>query len=95
MTEKPKNSDSLFFNNKKDFRVVILVLIDVDYKFVAVGVGDYGKNTDGAIFRDSQLGKSLYNNEMNIPSKLLPKSNFKFPRVIVADEAFRYKNIYR
>jgi len=66
--EKPKNSGSLFFNYKKEFSVVLLGLVDADYKFVTVDVGAYGKNSDGAIFRESQLGKSLYNNDINIPS---------------------------
>lgn len=65
MTEKPKNSGSLFFNYKKDFSVVLLVLGDADYKFVTVDIGAYDKNSDGAILRDSQLGKSLYDNKLN------------------------------
>lgn len=97
MTEKPKNSGSLFFNYKKDFSVVLLALVDADYKFVTVDIGAYGKNSDGAIFRDSQLGKSLYDDKLDIPpSKLLPNSNIELPHVIVADEAFPlYKHIMR
>jgi len=44
VTEKPKNSESLFFNYKNSYlSVVPLSLLNADYKFVTVDVGGYGK----------------------------------------------------
>lgn len=44
------NSGSNFFNYKKTFSVVLLVLVDVNYNFIAVDVSNYSKNSDGGIF---------------------------------------------
>lgn len=34
-----------------------MALVDADYKFIIVNVGDLGKNSDGGIFSRSELGK--------------------------------------
>ncbi|XP_068231870.1 uncharacterized protein [Palaemon carinicauda] len=94
---KPNNSDSLYFNYKKEFSFVLMALVDADCKFIIVGIGAHGKNSDGAIFRDSKLGKSLLSNTLNIPPpKALPNTNIVLPHVVVGDEAFPLnKNIMR
>lgn len=95
--EKPKNSGSLYFNYKKDFSIVLMALVDADCNFVTVDVGSYGKNSDGAVFRDSLLGKGLFANNLDIPPlKALPNTNIVLPHVMVADEAFPlHKHIMR
>ena len=55
----PRNSRSLFFNYKKHFSIVLLALVDADYRFRYVQVGDYGRNSDGGIFKNSALGMGL------------------------------------
>ncbi|GBP80033.1 hypothetical protein EVAR_53173_1 [Eumeta japonica] len=51
--EAPANSRSLYFNYKKTFSVVLLALVDANYKFVAVDIGSHGKKSDGGIFANS------------------------------------------
>ncbi|XP_068227673.1 uncharacterized protein [Palaemon carinicauda] len=94
---KPKNSGSLYFNYKKEFSIVLMALVDADCKFIIVDIGAHGKNSDGAIFRDSKLSKSLLSNTLNIPPpKALPNTNIVLPHVVVGDEAFPLnKNIMR
>lgn len=87
--EAPPNSGSLYFNYKKTFSIVLLALVDAQYKFVAVDIGAYGKNSDGGILSNSNLGKALEKNKLNIPNEqYLPSTNEKLPLVVIGDEAF-------
>jgi hypothetical protein len=47
---------------KKTFNIVLLALVDANYQFINVDVGAYGRNSDGGIFTNSNLGKVLKNN---------------------------------
>lgn len=88
----PPKSGSQFFNYKQTFSVVLLALVDANYKFIAVDIGSYGKNSDGGIFAHSKLGQALEHNRLNVPGeKVLPGTDVPVPHVIVGDEAFPLK----
>ncbi|KAI7789427.1 hypothetical protein IRJ41_012110 [Triplophysa rosa] len=92
--EAPANTGSLFFNYKGTFSIVLLALVDADYRFLAIDVGSYGGNSDGGIFADSALGRTLHRGTLNVPAPLeLPSAPElgKVNHVIVADEAFPMK----
>ncbi|XP_054259491.1 uncharacterized protein LOC128984217 [Macrosteles quadrilineatus] len=95
--EKPGNSGSMFFNYKKGFSIVLLALVDANCNFITVDVGTYGKNSDGGIFKESQIGKSLHNGLLDLPpAKALGGSSIVLPHVMLADEAFPlHMNIMR
>lgn len=85
----PEHSGSLYFNYKEFYSIVLLAIVDHNYKFIAVDVGSYGKEGDSGIFQKSQMGKKIINNEFNFPEpKDLPGSNTKLPHFLVGDEAF-------
>ena len=89
--QAPANSGSLFFNYKGTFSLVLMALVDANYKFIFVDTGEYGSNSDGSTFKNSNFGQSFLNGELSIPPpKMLP--NFPeggpVPHCIVADEAF-------
>ena len=67
-----------------------MALVDANYYFVFVDIGEYGSNSDGSVFKASTFGKKYMNHELGIPGdKLLPNYEFDpIPLVIVADEAF-------
>ena len=46
------NNDSLFFNYKKTFSVVLLAMVDANYKFTIIDFGGYGKSSDGGLLQD-------------------------------------------
>lgn len=86
------NSGSLFFNYKKHFSIVLLAVVDPEYRFIAVDVGAYGKNSDGGIYSSSKFGKALERNALNIPcDKPLPGTNHAMPHVFIGDETFPLK----
>lgn len=88
----PANSGSEFFNYKKTFSIVLMAIVDADYKFICVDVGAYGKNSDGGIFSNSNIGKALQSNTFNVPeNKNLPGTDISAPHVIIGDEAFPLK----
>lgn len=90
--QAPPNSGSLFFNYKKTFSIVLLAMVDPNYRFIAVDVGSYGKNSDGGIFFDSCIGKALESNTFNMPAdRPLIEGTEPMPYVIVGDEAFPAK----
>ena len=86
----PPNSGTLFFNHKCDFSTVLLALVDADYKFRIVDIGEYGSNSDSGIFRHSKFGKRFMENRIDLPEdRPLPNHiGVKAPFVIVADAAF-------
>lgn len=93
----PKNSGSCFFNYKDYFSVVVLAMVDAEYKFVAVDVGAYGREGDSGIFQRSSFGRKIYNEEFNFPPPIeLPQTKIILPHVIIADKAFAlHQNVMR
>lgn len=87
------NSGSQFFYYKKTFSIVLLALVDAHYRFIAIDIGGYGKNSDGGLFANSKLGKGLEKIKLNVPKdNALPNTQNILPYVIVDDEAFSLKN---
>ena len=92
--QAPANSGSQFFNYKGTFSVVLLALVDADYRFLVVDVGASGSNSDGEIFSNSLLGQALNTGSLNVPEPShLPSAPElgALPFVIVADKAFPLK----
>ena len=86
----PSNSGSLYYNYKNFFSIVLLALVDANYKFIVIDVGSYGKEGDSGIFNKSIMGQAIREGKMKFPmDKVLPGSNVTAPHVIVGDEAFR------
>lgn len=65
---QPEHSGTSYFNYKKFFSCVLMAWTDADYKFVYIDVGSYGTASDSEIFKTSDMGKRLSENQLNIPS---------------------------
>jgi hypothetical protein len=85
----PNFSGSIYYNYKHTFSIVLLAMVDANYKFLYVDVGCQGRLSDGGIFRNSSLSRVLETNSFPMPaSKPLPGRELPVPHVIVADAAF-------
>lgn len=93
----PNNSGSDFYCYLKMFSIVLLAIVDPEYKFIAIDVGACGKNSDGRIFEESAIGRRLENGTLNTPEpRPLPGSEEPIPCVLIGDEAFGlHQNLMR
>ena len=57
--KKPLRSGSMYRNYKQYFSIVLQAVAGPDYRFLAIDIGAYGKESDGGIFRHSNLSKKL------------------------------------
>ena len=69
----PPNSGS-YFNYKGSFSVVLLAVVDADYKFLYVDVG-----CNGGVFKNSSLQKALDENTQYTPSEATTWTHLSYP----------------
>ncbi|XP_055616627.1 putative nuclease HARBI1 isoform X2 [Toxorhynchites rutilus septentrionalis] len=88
--KKPINSGSSFFNYKQHHSIVLLAVVDANYKFVFIDVGSKGRFPDGNIFDNCILKRKMMNRQLHLPElKGLPgREDIVVPYVIVGDAAF-------
>lgn len=63
----PINAGSSFYNYKQDHSIVLLALVDAQYKFIMIDVGAYGRNSDGGIYENSMMGQMFEQRQLNVP----------------------------
>lgn len=94
----PPNSGSSFYNYKGFNSIVLQAVVDAEAKFLFVDIGDYGRNSDSGVFRNSNFGKLFFSQSLNIPPArhICTETEIQFPFVFVADEAYPIsKNLMR
>jgi hypothetical protein len=87
----PWNTGSVYRNYKGFFSIVLMALVDADYKFLWIDVGSDGSSNDASIYNGSELKEGLEspNNIFNLPEeKSLPGYDVPIPYYIVGDNAF-------
>ncbi|XP_044744261.1 protein ALP1-like [Coccinella septempunctata] len=88
----PHHSGSMFRNYKQFFSIVLQGVAGPDYKFIAIDVGAYGKESDGGIFSNSNLSDKLESGALGAKSlAALPGTTIKVPHVLLGDEAYPLK----
>ncbi|XP_064626593.1 putative nuclease HARBI1 [Lineus longissimus] len=88
----PHNRGSYCFNYNTTFSIVLLAVVDANYKFTYVDVGCNGRVSDGGVYRESSLNAALETNTVGLPpSRPLPMRQQDVPFVMVGDEAFPLK----
>ena len=73
MIRAPPNSSSMFYNYKGYFSINLMALVDADYRFVYMDVGNYGSNGDSGVFKASAFGQAFTEGNLHVPApKALP-----------------------
>jgi hypothetical protein len=79
----------LIVRKRNYYSVGLLAVTDANYKFIAVDVGSFGKDSDVGVFDNCPLRRALTSGKIKIPEeKYLPGSTIKEPFVFHGDEAF-------
>ena len=85
----PERSGSRFYNYKGFYSIVLMALVDADYKFLWVEVGSNGAASDAQIFNDCDLKLAMDRGTLGIPAPdHLPNDDRYIPYYIIADDAF-------
>jgi hypothetical protein len=88
---QPWGSGSTYRNYKGFFSIVLMALVDADYKFLWVDVGAEGMMSDAQIYNASELKECLdsKDNVLNMPAPSpLPGDDVDVPYFIIGDNAF-------
>ena len=88
--KKPKNSGTLYHNYKGFFFIVMLALVDGQYKFRWVDVGTAGSCSDAQIFNACQLKRQIDDGSIGFPGPA-PITQGGRDVFILADDAFGLK----
>ena len=90
--KKPKNSGALSHNYKGFFSIVMLALVDGQYKFRWVDVGTAGSCSDAQIFNTCHLKRKIDDGSIGFPDPApIAQGGRHVPYFILADDAFALK----
>lgn len=86
---KPRHAGTLYYNYKGYHSIVLLGLVDADYKFLWANVGAEGSQSDCGIFNRSALEPALREGTLGMPDPSpLPHDDRDIPYFMVGDDAF-------
>ena len=86
---KPSKSGSAYFNYKGFFSIVLMGLVDADYRFLWVHVGAEGAASDAGIFNRSSREPDLREGRLGFPPpEPLPNDDHDVPYFFIGDDAF-------
>ncbi len=86
---KPTNAGSYYYNYKNFHFIVLMALVDEDYKFTWEEVGANGTSSDAHIFEDCGLKAAIDQRVIGLPPPdRLPDDDKDTPYFFVGDDAF-------
>lgn len=87
--QRPENTMSEYYNYKGTQSIVLLAIVDANYRFIWVDIGCQGRISDGGVFSNTSFYKKVQNGNLNLPEdEALPGRQLAVPFVLVADDAF-------
>ena len=86
---RPARTGSLYHNYKGFFSLVLMALVDAQYKFIWIDCGGVGSMPDAQIFNESELKICLVDGSIGFPDPTnLPNDDQPTPYFIIGDDAF-------
>nr|XP_055051363.1 uncharacterized protein LOC129437215 [Misgurnus anguillicaudatus] len=87
--QPPRKSGSFYHNYKGRFSVLMMAVVDANYKFIYASVGTQGRVSDAGLFAHSDLRKAMDEGRLNFPQpEPLPNSDTMMPYMFVGDDAY-------
>ena len=84
---------SEYFNCKKTFSIILLVIAGPNYECIYADVGSNGRMNDSGVWNSSDLRRKIEDDDLSIPSPTpLPYGCIRTPYVFVGDDAFVLKS---
>lgn len=88
----PPHGGSLYFNYKGFHSVILMALVDGDYKFTWAEVGSNGSAGDAQVFNNSELKEAIDKGVLGLPDpEPMPNDDRPMPFFIAGDDAFALK----
>jgi hypothetical protein len=85
----PGRTGSLYHNYKGFFSLVLMALVDADYKFLWIDIGGYGSQCDAQIYNASELKDCLEDGSIGFPDPdPMPNDDRNMPYFFLGDDAF-------
>nr|XP_054753761.1 putative nuclease HARBI1 [Lytechinus pictus] len=86
---KPENSGSLYHNYKHFFSVVLMALVDANYRFLWIDTGAQGHMSDAQIYNASELKETVESGQIGFPPpEPMTNDNQNMPYFMIGDDAF-------
>ena len=88
----PARAGSMYYNYKGYHSLILMALVDADYKFLWAEVGSNGSAGDAQVFNNSELKEAIEKKVLGLPeAEPLPNDDKPMPFYIAADDAFALK----
>eukprot|EP00112_Aurelia_sp_Birch-Aquarium-sp1_P018164 Seg4296.2 transcript_id=Seg4296.2/GoldUCD/mRNA.D3Y31 product="putative nuclease HARBI1" protein_id=Seg4296.2/GoldUCD/D3Y31 len=88
----PARAASAYYNYKGTHSIVLMGVCDAKYRFTMVDIGDTGRQSDGSVYNNGNVGYAIENNLLGIPKDSKFRNSHRIlPYVFVADDAFGLK----
>nr|XP_027206502.1 protein ALP1-like [Penaeus vannamei] len=89
---KPAKSGSEYYDYKGQNSMIMLAMVDADYRFIFIHAGSLGRASDAGVWDKRPLREAMDTGFFNVPRPApLPFTNIRCPYMIVGDDAFPLK----